>query len=50
MTIASNNALTGGVSEWSMVTVLKTVAPLYGAVGSNPTPSATSLEYLPIFN
>ena len=29
----------GGVAEWSMATVLKTVNP-QGFVGSNPTPSA----------
>jgi hypothetical protein len=30
----------GGVSEWSKETVLKTVGPDPGLVGSNPTPSA----------
>ena len=30
----------GGVSEWSKETVLKTVGPYSGLVGSNPTPSA----------
>ena len=29
----------GGVAEWTMATVLKTVNP-QGFVGSNPTPSA----------
>ncbi len=29
----------GGVTEWLMVAVLKTVVP-EGTVGSNPTPSA----------
>ncbi len=38
----------GGVSEWPMVTVLKTVVP-QGTVGSNPTPSAT-LKLTPMAN
>ncbi len=35
----------GGVSEWSKVTVLKTVVA-QATVGSNPTPSATILYLL----
>ncbi len=31
--------LSGGMAEWSMAAVLKTVSPK-GDVGSNPTPSA----------
>jgi hypothetical protein len=31
----------GGVPEWSIGAVSKTVVPLAGTVGSNPTPSAT---------
>jgi hypothetical protein len=33
----------GGVTEWSMVTVLKTVVA-QATVGSNPTPSAAPLK------
>jgi hypothetical protein len=32
----------GGVPEWSIGAVSKTVVPLAGTVGSNPTPSAIS--------
>ncbi len=33
--------ISGGMAEWSKAAVLKTAA-LKGAVGSNPTPSASS--------
>ena len=36
----------GGVPEWSIGAVSKTVVPLAGTVGSNPTPSATQSSNL----
>ena len=38
------SASPGGVSEWSKETVLKTVGPDPGLVGSNPTPSASEAQ------
>ena len=38
--VLHNMECPGGVSEWSKETVLKTVGPDPGLVGSNPTPSA----------
>ena len=35
--------MNGGMAEWSMAAVLKTVSP-QGDVGSNPTPSANGGE------
>ena len=43
--------LPGGMAEWSMAAVLKTVSPK-GDVGSNPTPSARNFAWqiLPMAN
>ena len=38
--LAGTDAPRGGVSEWLMETVLKTVGADEAPVGSNPTPSA----------
>ncbi len=38
--ICSSKREYGGVAEWSKAAVLKTVVPLPGTGGSNPSPSA----------